>query len=327
MRPTLVAAAMCWLAGCGAVDDAAWGARAAPIVGGEATDAFPEVGALLHGGDFLCSVVLIGGRVALTAAHCTYGFENDLAPLRVRFDASIPPDEPEAGVAIEALRTHPDYSTNPSSDIAVIVLAADPGIPPVPWSSIPLDANVIGEPLTLVGLGDTVLDDVGAPRRRRVEVSLDELTTTHLRWDGVAGGSCHGDSGGAAFADLGAGPVLLGVLSEGDPSCEGWGSATRSDVFASFIDDPGSAGDDDDDATGGLLTGDDDDALPPPRACAQVGAVPSFGGWLLALLWSRRRCGARRSRSADPESAGAATSSGSSRPLRPQRRVGGLPRP
>lgn len=273
---------------------------AAPIVGGQETTNFAEVGALLHGGDFLCSVVLVGARTALTAAHCTYGFENDLAPLRVRFEASIPAGEPDVGVAVEALRTHPDYATSPANDIAVVQLVDEPGVPPVPFSTIPLNANVLGEPLTLVGLGDSVLDDVGAPRRRFVSVALAELTATHLRWDGSTGGSCHGDSGGAVYADLGAGPVLLGVLSEGDPACDGWGSATRTDVFAAFIEDPGT-GDDDDDATGGLLTGDDDDALPPPRACAQAGAPgAAAASWIAMFLWGRRRRATSSSRPLPP---------------------------
>ncbi len=257
------------------------GVRSAAIVGGEVTGDFPEVAAMLYDQDFHCSAVLVGARELVTAAHCVYGLENDLAPLAVAFGPDLDQSPPTR--ALMAAVIHPEYATNPSRDIAVLTLAEDAPVPPIPWNEAPLDAVAGPLTLTLVGFGDPALDDDGGPRlRRTVQVPLSELTSTTARWNEVGAGTCHGDSGGAAYADLGGGLVLIGVNSEGDPSCSGWGSAVRTDVFAEFLAEP-APGDDDDEPT---LGGDDDDALldPPARACAQQGqGSAGLWGWLLLL--------------------------------------------
>ena len=123
-----------------------------------------------------------------------------------------------------------------------------------------------------------------------MSVPLSELTSTTARWNEVGAGTCHGDSGGGAYADLGGGLVLVGIHSEGDPLCSGWGSAVRTDVFASFLSEP--AAGDDDDATSGCCGDDDDSAGLAPSRCDSSGAARPLGGAMLALcglaLWRRR---------------------------------------
>lgn len=280
--------------------------RALPIVGGVETTQYPEVGALTWDGDFLCSAVLVGPRKLVTAAHCLYGFENDPAPLAAVFapNASTSPDPPTDVVEVVV---HPEYGTAPSRDIAVAWLGADAPVAPVPWSEEVLGDSHLGADVLLVGYGDPAYeDDAGDRVRRLATVALAEVTSTHLRWTDPGTGTCHGDSGGGAFMDLGGGPVLIGVHSEGDPQCAGWGSATRTDVFAGFLDDPSASGDDDD--TG--VFGDDDDAVEGPGGCGCAATPGAGGGWLLLLALGATR-GLRRS----------------ARAPRPLRRAGSPPRP
>lgn len=264
------------LTGCAAELDQ----RVQPIVGGVETTAWSEVGALTYDGDFLCSAVLVGPRKLVTVAHCLYGFENDPTPLAAVFAPNATTGTQSADV-VEVL-VHSEYGTAPSRDIAVAWLGADAPVAPVPWSQAVLDDSHLGTEILLVGYGDPAFEDDGGDRLRRVAtVSLGELTSTHLRWNDAAAGTCHGDSGGGAFMDLGGGPVLIGVHSEGDPQCAGWGSATRTDVFTDFLDDP-SASQDDDDATGSFS--DDDDSVPGSGSCGCAATGGREGSWLLLFV-------------------------------------------
>ena len=267
----------------GCVPPVPTGRVASEIIGGAETASHPEVGGLLYDGDFLCSAVLVGPRKLVTAAHCVYGLEGDPAPLGAAFAASLE-GAPQTGVA--GVVVHPEYAASPSRDIAIVWLDADAPVPPVPWNDA-LDEGDLGGDVELVGYGDPAFGaDDGERLRRTVTLPLEELTATHLRWNTVGAGTCHGDSGGGAFMDLGAGLVLVGVHSEGDPQCAGWGSATRADAFAAFLDDP-EAGDDDD-ATGAF--GDDDDAVEGATGCGCAAGGGGAPGWaLLALLATLRR--------------------------------------
>ncbi|MCO4768657.1 MAG: trypsin-like serine protease [Deltaproteobacteria bacterium] len=266
----------------------------ASIVGGTETAEFPEVAALLYDGEFQCSAVLVGMRTLVTAAHCIYGFENDLAPLSVAFGPDLSQSPPTRALASAVVE--PEYATNQSRDIALLELSEDAPVPPVPWSEAAL--GDFGPPLalTLVGFGDPGFEDDDGPRRRRtVDVDLSELTTITLRWNHADRGTCHGDSGGAAYADLGAGSVLVGVLNKGADDCSGWGAAMRTDIFADFM--AGEAAGDDDDAT--LDPGGDDDDAVGSTGCqcsANAGSRPSWAllSLLVATLLRRRRLRPRR---------------------------------
>lgn len=257
------------------------GAQQSAIIGGQETATHPEVAALVYDGDFLCSAVLVGPRQLVTAAHCLYGLENDPTPLGAVFAANV------TGATIMDVAdavVHPDYASTPSQDIAIAWLADDAPVPPVPWNATPLTDADLGAPIEIVGFGDPAFgDDAGDRLRRTATVPLGELTSTHARWNEAGVGTCHGDSGGGAFMDLGGGAVLVGVHSEGDPQCAGWGSATRTDVFDAFLDDP-SAGDDDDDATGAF--GDDDDSIGTTDCGCSAADRGSASGWLVVLVLS-----------------------------------------
>jgi secreted trypsin-like serine protease len=218
------------------------------IVGGSVTAGYPEVVAVLHDSTFVCSGVVVAPRIVLTAAHCVYGLPDDGDGVTVRFgpDANAPDGERDA----TALRIHPDYGTQATHDVALIDLVADAPVTPVPWNTEPLELTLIGQPVTLVGYGQTGADDAsGEHQRRETSVVLSDLNATALRWQDGAHGICEGDSGGPAIMDLGGGDVVVGVLSEGDPACEQWGAAVRTDAMDGWLADPIGDDDDDDDFT------------------------------------------------------------------------------
>lgn len=234
------------------------------IVGGAMTPGNPEAAAVYYDGQFLCSGVLVGTRRLLTAAHCLYGLPEDGDLVTVRFgpDAENPWGERDA----VALHIHPDFGSQATHDLAQVDLVAAAPDPPVPWNTEPLDLGLVGEDVTLIGYGVMGAgDDSGDHLRRVTTVALADLNATSLSWQDDAHGICEGDSGGPALMDLGGGPVLVGVLREGDPDCAEWGAATRTDAFADWLVDP--AGDDDDD--------DDDFTAPEPTP---PGTTPGCGG-------------------------------------------------
>lgn len=288
MRPLPAAFA---LGGCLALTGcvAPVGSRDAAIVGGAPTGDYAEVVALLYDGEYHCSAVLISSIDVVTAGHCIYGFENDLGPLSLAFGPD--PAQPTAERDVLSVIVHPEYATTPSHDLAVVRFNPAVQTPEAVVSGDPLDDVALPLDLTLVGFGHPDGTQQGPHVRRAVDVPLSELTSTALRWDEIGAGTCHGDSGGAAFADLGEGYVLVGVHSEGDPECSGRGSAVRTDVFFDFVTNPGVIADDDDDSVGFL---DDDDSVGVPTqdcGCAAAGGGPS-GLWLLgglALATRRRR--------------------------------------
>ncbi len=251
----------------------------AAIVGGAPDTGHPEALYLdLAGGR--CSGILVDTDRVLTAAHCVAGLEGFTDEFVAVF-AESPDDATEAQrVAVSWFVVHPDDSDDFTPDLAVLGLAGIAPVPPVPWSAEPIDDGFIGQTVTLVGFGDTGPDQEGPPLRRAVSTVIDEVTGLALRWNSIGAGTCHGDSGGPVIADLGGGPVVIGVSSGGDPTCTGEGWGVRTDPWAEWIGSADPASGDDDD----FVPGDDDDAA-DGADCGCAAVIGGRTGGLLAAAF------------------------------------------
>jgi hypothetical protein len=236
-------------------------APAGAITGGGADTVHTNVGLVRFTipdvGRFRCSGTLISPTVVLTAGHCTEGPAVDVY---VSFDDALQPDPLQAGIppkekAARAAHyitgtAHPDPSWDgqlqfsKQHDQGVVVLDA---LATTKWNITPaplppvgfLDANqgaLKNETFELVGYGV----NIGEKKAQEV-VQFRSSTTSYLKNVGsevvtfqinendskAGGGSCFGDSGGAAFL----GPYVLGDASYVNSlTCNATGSYQRDDT-------------------------------------------------------------------------------------------------
>jgi hypothetical protein len=213
-------------------------------------------------GRFRCSGTLISPTVVLTAGHCTGDdAAHPATNVYVSFDTDLPGDPLTAGIspAESAARAahyitgtaHPDpawtgkLSIAKQHDQGVVVLDAPattkwPGISPAPLLPVgTLDANqgaLKKETFTLVGYGVEI-----GEKKAQVVITERRSTTSFLknvqsevvvfqindRDSKAGGGSCFGDSGGAAFL----GPYVIGDASYVNSlTCNATGSYQRVDT-------------------------------------------------------------------------------------------------
>jgi hypothetical protein len=226
------------------------------IVNGQATSAYPAVGALLIYADAAattldgaCSGTLIGCRTFLTAAHCVCPDNTDDAAACTRAGTTPPATlrvflqqagiVPVAGVAIS-----PEYSFAVRGDVALLTLAQPvTGIAPSPVNAT--RRPELGMPGTIVGFGTAAtgrggFDGSGIKRAGTVitsECPANIPNDAHLCWQFTGSGadSCEGDSGGPLLVDFDAGFVVAGLTAGGtSAACVAPDSAFDTDVFVNY---------------------------------------------------------------------------------------------
>ncbi len=206
-----------------------------------------------------CSGTLIGAKVFLTAAHCTYPLDGIVASVPgvqvlVTFDQTIT----KGGTFYTGeWITNPNYNNYSGQygnadpgDIAVILLDQVPsGISPARLPAAGLldqlkDQHILNEtPFTAVGYGSVreikqtgwqAIDATNMDRNRADQLPL-SLTnawiTLSMNFARGNGGTCYGDSGGPHFIHLdGADNIVAAITVSGDAQCKATDKDYRLDT-------------------------------------------------------------------------------------------------
>jgi len=152
----------------------------------------------------------------LTAAHCfAVG-----GPVKVVVRSVVNGEKLET--AASSISAHPEFSTSANSlvinDAAVVRTSEKIPAPPLPL--LLSRSAMVNEEAVVAGYGQTKnggpsVDDVVAGR-----AIIRTVTDNHIgiNYRGDESHPCKGDSGGALFVEQGGGLVIVGVVSQSDPS-------------------------------------------------------------------------------------------------------------
>jgi hypothetical protein len=253
------------------------------IVGGTNVTnySFPQV-AYIEGNGYLCTGTLIDDFVLLTAAHCV----EDTNAANYLVCGGDEPYADDGGcywlVGAESVHVMPGYDPQVvgANDIGIIVLEPHPqyggphdqdtSLVPLPY--LAADPGTVydeGSGFTAVGFGITGVNDTTDPRKRTVQLSMNDIYLDIFEYGSSTQNTCSGDSGGPALKTVNGAQTVIGVVSYGDQNCTQFGGDSRTDYdpFTDFIASFAGAGatptpppgDDDDDDDDGSTPGDDDD--------------------------------------------------------------------
>jgi hypothetical protein len=197
---------------------------------------------------FDCSGTVISPHVVLTAAHCIdSAVVGEHVSYRIYLGtrgALRGPEEwydPKNWLTADEAHGSPDFASGPNisaSDVGVVVVHDPIPIAPIALRRSPLTQADVGQPLRLVGFGQTDHADPHSQQDRFVTtVALGGFDDTTLWFDDATHGTCEGDSGGPALMTVDGVPVVAGVHSynvRGD--CTGVSYDTRVDASLAFIE-------------------------------------------------------------------------------------------
>lgn len=175
-----------------------------------------------------CTATLIGPSTIITASHCTQGTR----PQDMGFGVGLLPTDPDATFRIAAIYDHPQL------DMSVISLSENaldrlPQLEPIAVNTAD-PSSLEGTEVQVGGYGETY--DQTRSGRYFATVLLSQVRGDEIVVDGRGQqGLCFGDSGGPVIGVLGPGPVVMGVESWGDQSCQDVDHLTRTDIDPDFI--------------------------------------------------------------------------------------------
>jgi hypothetical protein len=200
------------------------------IVGGTPAPDDDAVFALgTPGGGMFCTATLIGERTLLTAAHCVDGS----AALQASPRADVK-SWPADAFDVAERRLHPRWNGQ-DFDVALLLLAAPPGVAPAAWNRQPVRQSTVPM-VRAVGFGDTKADGQGVRYQADVPVTAVNDSILFIG-TGSTPTTCFGDSGGPSFYTGSDGiERIVGVHAFATSTeCTGGGDS-RVDTVADFID-------------------------------------------------------------------------------------------
>lgn len=192
----------------------------------------------------------------LTAAHCTnmnrVAVVDDLNECFSAGGCDL--------YSIDQQAAHPNYNGNNVGAgydfrmLRVVKGGANLSVIPIPSGS---DGLSTGASIRLVGFGITSANNGDNSQRRTVDVNVNQLSSTLIRYSQTNGkGACSGDSGGPALFNN----TVVGVTSFGDQNCTQFGASGRVSLVSNWIT--------------GFINGE----TPPPNCDQCFGAAVNGGG-------------------------------------------------
>jgi len=236
--------------------DGTIGSTGGAIVGGNEDTGDPAVVLVsaqddASGTGWWCTGSVIAKRVVLTAAHCV-----EDATATTKFQVLFANDESTAPasayVDVVSFDHDPQYMVTNNiaagHDAAVLILGQDATVAPLAINTTPLTSSMIGGAVYVVGYGnDDGAAGTGAGTKRDLHTTVANLEQGVVDIGGPGQTTCQGDSGGPSFMTINGQSVIVGITSFGEEGCVDYGSSTRVDLSASwiqpFIDANGGAGD------------------------------------------------------------------------------------
>lgn len=219
-----------------------------PVIGGTSS----SEGAVVYvavkkksGEGMACGGVVVSPRVVLTPATCVHpSWVGEGATLRIFLgDRRTASDgDPASWVEVAESGFHPDFDNDPVEPFAnnLGYLIASTPLPRTPLAlrRSALSPAMVGQPVTMVGFGETVAGDLrSAYTRTAAQGPLASLEATTIHVGDETHTPC-ADHGGAVLLDEGGATTLIGLIADfTNASCSPPAVATRIDAFvAPFID-------------------------------------------------------------------------------------------
>jgi secreted trypsin-like serine protease len=218
-----------------------------PIIGGTLATGDPAVGYLSASDPTLgygwgCTGTLVKDNIFVSAGHCVEDATASTT-FKIYFGSDIANATAADWHAVSGFHAHPKYGSagwdiGQGYDCSVLTLSQPvAGVTPIPYSHTAVDSTFDGSTVRVVGYGvSNGVAQTGSGTKR-------ELTTTIVSHEGgvinvgsSGHTSCQGDSGGPTFKKFGGVEQIIGITSFGEQNCPTYGSMTRVDMCAAWID-------------------------------------------------------------------------------------------